>query len=78
MIVEELLRLPGPVHHLIVDAGDVENQPHHQAEACTPAHHTHTHTRTGVRKETSSDDVRQAGIQQLPSILMNKSKQHNK
>lgn len=32
VVVEELLRLPGPVHHLIVDAGDVENQPHHQTE----------------------------------------------
>lgn len=32
MVVEELLRLTGPVHHLVVDTGDVENQPHHQAE----------------------------------------------
>lgn len=35
MVVEELLGLSGPVHHLIIDAGDVENQPHHQAETCT-------------------------------------------
>lgn len=35
MVVEKLFGLPGPVHHLIVNAGDVEHQAHHQAEACT-------------------------------------------
>lgn len=35
VVVEELLGLPGPVHHLVIDAGDVEDQAHHQAQACT-------------------------------------------
>lgn len=35
MVVEELLRLSGSVHHLVINAGDVEHQPHHQTEACT-------------------------------------------
>lgn len=33
MVVEELLGLPGPVHHLIINTGDVEHQAHHQTEA---------------------------------------------
>lgn len=32
-IVEILLRAAGPVHDLVVDAGNVENQAHHQGEA---------------------------------------------
>lgn len=37
-VVEELLWLSGSVHHLVVDAGDVEDQAHHQAEACGRTH----------------------------------------
>lgn len=33
MVVEELLGLSGPIHHLVIDAGDVEHQAHHQTEA---------------------------------------------
>jgi hypothetical protein len=28
-----LLRAAGPVHDLVIDAGDVQNQAHHQGEA---------------------------------------------
>ncbi len=35
MVVEELLGLPGPVHHFIINTGNVEHQAHHQTEACT-------------------------------------------
>lgn len=35
MVVEELLGLPGSVHHFIINTGDVEHQAHHQTEACT-------------------------------------------
>lgn len=39
-IVEELLRLSGSIHHLIINAGDVQDQTNDQAETCT-----HTHRR---------------------------------
>lgn len=35
MVVEELLGLSGPIHHFVIDAGDVEHQAHHQTEAWT-------------------------------------------
>lgn len=47
MVIEELLGLPGPVHHLVINTGDVEHQTHHQAEACvqhiTPETHKSGH-----------------------------------
>lgn len=46
-IVEELLGLPGSVHHLIINTGDVQDQTNDQTETCTHTHgHTWTHTRT--------------------------------
>lgn len=35
MVVEELFGLSGPIHHFIIDAGDVENQTYHQTETWT-------------------------------------------
>lgn len=35
MVVEELLGLSGPVHHLVINTGDVEHQANHQTETCT-------------------------------------------
>lgn len=35
VVVEELFGLSGPVHHLIINTGDVEHQADHQTEACT-------------------------------------------
>lgn len=35
MVVEKLLRLPGSVHHLIINTGDVEHQAYHETETCT-------------------------------------------
>lgn len=34
-IMEELLRLPGSIHHFIINAGDVQDQTNYQTEACT-------------------------------------------
>lgn len=48
MVIEELLRLPGTVHHLVINAGDVEHQPHHQTEACTQ----HINNDTGRKKKS--------------------------
>lgn len=50
MVVEELLGLSGPVHHLIIDAGDVENQPHHQTETCTQTRHSNSDTSVRERR----------------------------
>ena len=33
LVAEVELTAPGPVEHLIVDAGDVQNQAHHQRQA---------------------------------------------
>lgn len=37
LVVEIGLCVLGPVEHLVVDAGDVEHQAHHQREACGKA-----------------------------------------
>lgn len=42
MVVEELLWLSGTVHHLVVDAGDVQDQTNHKTKTCGQTH-THTH-----------------------------------
>lgn len=33
VVIEELLWFPGPIHHLIINTGNVEHQAHHQTEA---------------------------------------------
>lgn len=77
MVVEELLGLSGPVHHLIIDAGDVENQPHHQTETCTATHHNDSDSDSRER-ETESETGRERDSHRRRTIPINKSKQHNK
>lgn len=42
MVVEELLRLSGSVHHLVIDAGDIQDQTYHETETCRDIK-THTY-----------------------------------
>lgn len=54
MVVEELLGLPGPVHHLVINAGDVEHQAHHQTEACTQ--HINNDSKSEGKRESDTSE----------------------